>query len=434
MLKFNLRMGIGAPASPIVKDGDEVKRGQKIADFDPEQLSVPIYSSVNGKVKEVTDEAIYIEKTDDNKEYLKIDKKDNLADVAREAGIIGLGGAGFPTYVKLNTDLKGEGYLLINASECEPILEHNITQIRENPQKFIDAVKLVKENINAKMAFIAMKIIHTEEIKALTKLLKENNITDIRVFPLKNMYPVGEERAIIRDVLNQLLSVTDLPNAADAVVMNSETTIAIYDAYTDGKPLIDKMMTVAGNLNDLGKNEYAVRTYPIGTILSDIIEEFGGVRENSGEIIIGGPYTGHTMLEKEILSKTVGGIIVADPCEQVTNLGIIRCACGPNKDRLLHIAEMMGVKEEDLVGYETCKNAKEVKPGVFKCQNPGICPGQAEKVLNLYKNGATDILIGHCTDCSNTVAANVAKIPVEMHHATDHAKDSMGLERTRAMK
>ena len=123
MLKFNLRMGIGAPASPIVKDGDEVKRGQKIADFDPEQLSVPIYSSVNGKVKEVTDEAIYIEKTDDNKEYLKIDKKDNLADVAREAGIIGLGGAGFPTYVKLNTDLKGEGYLLINASECEPILE-----------------------------------------------------------------------------------------------------------------------------------------------------------------------------------------------------------------------------------------------------------------------------------------------------------------------
>ncbi|MDU0894360.1 MAG: biotin/lipoyl-containing protein, partial [Anaerococcus sp.] len=70
MLKFNLRMGIGAPASPIVKDGDEVKRGQKIADFDPEQLSVPIYSSVNGKVKEVTDEAIYIEKTDDNKEYL----------------------------------------------------------------------------------------------------------------------------------------------------------------------------------------------------------------------------------------------------------------------------------------------------------------------------------------------------------------------------
>ena len=279
-----------------------------------------------------------------------------------------------------------------------------------------------------------MKIIHTEEIKALTKLLKENNITDIRVFPLKNMYPVGEERAIIRDVLNQLLSVTDLPNAADAVVMNSETTIAIYDAYTDGKPLIDKMMTVAGNLNDLGKNEYAVRTYPIGTILSDIIEEFGGVRENSGEIIIGGPYTGHTMLEEEILSKTVGGIIVADPCEQVTNLGIIRCACGPNKDRLLHIAEMMGVKEEDLVGYETCKNAKEVKPGVFKCQNPGICPGQAEKVLNLYKNGATDILIGHCTDCSNTVAANVAKIPVEMHHATDHAKDSMGLERTRAMK
>jgi len=78
--------------------------------------------------------------------------------------------------------------------------------------------------------------------------------------------------------------------------------------------------------------------------------------------------------------------------------------------------------------------AKEVKPGVFKCQNPGICPGQAEKALNLYKNGATDILIGHCTDCSNTVAANVAKIPVEMHHATDHAKDSMGLERTRAMK
>ena len=87
MLKFNLRMGIGAPASPIVNEGDEVKRGQKIADFDPEQLSVPIYSSVNGKVSEVTADAIYIEKTDDNQDYLKIEKKDNLADVAREAGL-----------------------------------------------------------------------------------------------------------------------------------------------------------------------------------------------------------------------------------------------------------------------------------------------------------------------------------------------------------
>ena len=434
MLKIDLRMGIGVPPTPLVRAGETVKRGEKIATCDPSLLSVPIYSSVNGKVVEVSDDAIYIEKTDDNKEYVKIKKKDTLAETVREAGIIGLGGAGFPTYVKLKTDLKNTGYLLINASECEPILEHNITQIRENPETFIEAVKLIKENVNAKMAFIAMKIIHPEEIKILTNILKEKNIKDIRVFPLRNMYPVGEERAIIRDVLNQLLDVHDLPSAANAVLLNSETAFAVYDAHVNGKPLIDKMLTVAGNLNWLTKNQYKIRNYPIGTLVDDIIKEFGGLRVNAGEIIIGGPHMGHTMLENESITKTSGGLIVASPNEQVKNLGIIRCACGPSKERLLHIAKRMGVDEEELVGYERCKNAIEAKEGVFKCKNPGVCPGQASKVLALYKAGATDILIGHCTDCSNTVSANVANIPVKMHHATDAAKDSMGLERTRSMK
>ncbi|MDO4595055.1 MAG: proline reductase-associated electron transfer protein PrdC [Tissierellia bacterium] len=370
MIKINLNMGIGKIPIPIVKKNDKVKRGQKIAKEIEDALSVPIYSSVNGIVEYVDDKKIIINQTDRNMDFIPINKKGSLWETVREAGIVGMGGAGFPTYIKLKNDLKNKGYLLINASECEPILSHNLLQIEQNPEEFISAISVIKDSVNAKIAFIGMKFIHKKEIKKVTSVLKEKNIKDIRVFPLRNLYPVGEERALIRDVLNKKLDVDKLPDAANAIVINSETCFSIYEAKKYHKPLIDKYITVAGNFNNLEKEEVVCKKYPIGTLFEDIIEEFGGVKEDTSEIVIGGPYTGHTMLNKEAVSKTSGGILASVSVEKEnTKTGIIKCACGPSKERLYHIANLMGA---DVIAYEICKNAVEMKKGAYKCKDPGV--------------------------------------------------------------
>ncbi len=424
LFKYNLKQGVGAPPSPVVKVGDEVKRGQVIADFDPEKLCVPIHASVNGKVHEVTDAYIKIEKTDDDMDYVKVDQEGSMSDVVRRAGILGLGGAGFPTYVKMNTQLEPGGYFICNAAECEPILEHNMYQIENRMADFIEGIHMCMESTGADKGIIGIKLKHKDEIRDLVKYLKDNNITDIRPLPLRNVYPVGEERALIRDTINQLLPPGALPNEANSVVMNVETICAVFDAVKHGKPLIDKLLTVAGRLNDLPENTAKVIEVPIGTMIDDIVEDFGGLKEPIGEIVLGGPYTGLRATEDACVGKVTGGVLVTQEFDQVQGkLGIIQCACGPLLPRMEEIAESMGA---EVVGREICKNAHEAGPG-YKCEDPGNCPGQAEKVLALKKAGAEEVLIGHCTDCSNTVMGSAPKLGMEVHHATDHVLKTMSI-------
>ncbi len=420
--KFVLKQGIGVVPTVVVKEGEKVKRGQVIAKLDPEKLSVNLHSSVNGTVTEVTDTYVMVDATGTTGEYIKVDTSHSPAEIVREAGIIGLGGAGFPSYVKLGTKLTKEGYILCNAAECEPVLEHNMYQIRENPEKLLEGMKIAMESTGAGKGIIGIKFKHREEIKLLTKTIKDMGITDIRVLPLKNVYPVGEERALIRDTINILLDTTALPAVADCVVFNVETLYAIRDAVKDGKPLIDKLITVAGELNDFSEATEKVIDVPVGKSIGAIINSFGGTREGYGEILLGGPYTGRRGSEEDVVTKNLGGIIVTKDFDDVgTALGIIQCACGPKLDRLNEIAESMN---GEVVGYEICKNAVE-NNGAFKCKNPGHCPGQAEKVMALKKKGARHILIGHCSDCTNTVMGSAPKLNLEVHHVTDHVMKTM---------
>lgn len=424
LIRHSLRQGIGAPPTPIVKEGDTVKRGQLIAENDPEKLSVPLHASVTGVIKEVTEEEIVIEQTSDEQDFLPLEVEGSLADIVRASGLIGLGGAGFPSYVKMNTKLQPGGYIVCNAAECEPVLRHNIEQIEKDPEHLIEAMKIAMESTGAEKGIIGMKLKHKDTIKLLTKTLKDMNETAVRVLPLRNVYPVGEERALLRDTINVLLPPGALPVEGNAVVFNVETLYAIRDAVVDKKPYIDKYVTVAGKLKDFKKGESAVVHVPIGTPIKTFIDQFGGIDGEIGEILIGGPYTGRRADETAVIDKIAGGVTFTDKFDQQPKkLGIIQCACGPLEPRLRQIAESMG---SEVVGLQVCKNAHEQKVG-YKCQDPGNCPGQAEKVLALKKEGAEAVLIGHCTDCSNTVMGSAPKLGMDVHHATDHVMKTMGL-------
>lgn len=425
-IKIYLKQGIGVPPSAVVQVGDNVRRGQLIAKADPEKLSVDLHSSVQGTVEEVTPDYISISADDvqDFSDYVKLDTTLPIKDIVRNAGIVGMGGAGFPSYVKMGTALTKEGYIICNAAECEPVLEHNMHQIRENPKGLLEAMTLAMESTGAGKGIIGIKLKHRAEIKLLTQAIKEFGFSHIRVLPLRNVYPVGEERALIRDTINRLLGTTQLPSEANTVVFNVETLFSIRDAVVLGKPLIDKLVTVAGEINGLQMGEAKVIRVPVGKNIGAIIEQFGGLKDGYGEILLGGPYTGRRGSVQDHLMKMLGGVIVTKPFDQIhgETIGIIQCACGPSVPRLNQISETMG---GTIVGHTACKNLVENR-GAVKCQNPGNCPGQAEKVLELKKLGAKHILIGHCSDCTNTVMGSAPKLQMEVHHATDHVMKTVG--------
>lgn len=420
-----LKQHIGAPCAACVKEMDSVKRGQLIAS--PTGLGAPIHSPYNGIVSEVTDTAIIIDAKEPNAEkdeFVELLGKTDK-ELLEASGLVGMGGAGFPTAVKCNIDLKG-GYILVNAAECEPLLEHNMKQLHEDPEKIIEGLKIVMKLCNAAKGIIAIKEKHKEEIEILKKLCKEEDGISYHLLP--DLYPMGEERAIVREVLGKLLAPTDLPSAADSVVINIETVQRVYEAVKLRRPVITKNLTVAGKLKG-GTHSRVFFDVPIGTTVGELIERAGGIDGDYGEIIMGGPFTGKPTTLDTPITKTTGGIIVTKPFEDLkgAKLGLLVCACGGNEERMRDIAKKMNA---EVVLVQRCKQAMDVK-GTLKCENPGNCPGQAQKCLNFKKAGCTDILIGNCSDCTNTVMGSAPTMNLTVHHQIDHIFDTVGLERMR---
>ena len=424
---FPLSQHVGIPAEAIVKENEAIQRGQMLALKPKKALSANIFSSISGTVKKVCPERIVVEEMDtDFAKYLPL-MADNAKDLIEEAGIVGLGGAGFPTAVKLNVDFGGKGTVIVNAAECEPILTHNIARIKMEPEKLITGLNIVMNIVNASKGIIAIKEIHKDVIQELKAIINQSNIS---VFPLENIYPVGEERAIVRDTLDILLEPEQLPLAADAVVLNAETILRIREAVEEKKPFIDKDITVAGKLNQ-NASVHILNNIPLGTSVAEVLERVGGVEEEHGELIMGGAYTGKRTYMNAPIIKTSGGIIAAEKfLPSPPKIGLLVCACGADKERLEEQAKSMGT---EVVGVEYCKQAKEVKNS-RKCENPGRCPGQVEKVLKLKKAGAQGLLISNCTDCSNTVMTCAPQLKLSVYHCTDGAMRAVNLKMIRKFR
>lgn len=415
--EYPLKQHIGEQVVSVVVKGDNINRGQLVAFQRENSLGANIYASVTGRVCEVSDSSISILADEkQSADYIALTKSTPL-ELIKEAGIVGAGGAGFPTYAKLSKPFKKNGTVVINAAECEPILSHNIGKIEKKPKQLLRGLEIAMEVSNASSGVIAIKEYQSMAIK---KLEEANTNSNIHIVTLDDIYPMGEERAIIREVFGKLLSVNSLPLEADAIVINAETACRIQEAVDEKKPFIDKDLTVAGKIAD-NSNDKLIQVFydvPLGIKVSDVFEMAGGISEDYGELIMGGPFTGKRTTMDSPIVKTTGGLIAAECFTKgPSKIGILVCACGADKDRLFEIAESMG---SQVVGVEYCKQAIKVNRS-RKCENPGKCPGQVQKVMALKKSGAEAVLISNCTDCSNTVMSCSPKLGLPVYHCTDGA-------------
>ena len=383
-----LKQHVGGPCQAIVNVGDHVKRGQLVAV--PAGLGANIHASLSGVVEEITEMDIVVkldkEQTDD---YVRLEKTDDYLQKIKDAGIVGVGGAGFPTGIKFSTQIPG-GYLIANEAECEPILGHNVKYMEEQPEVLVRGMKYIMELTGAKEGYIAIKTKYRKALLALGKACKNEPNISIKILP--NMYPAGDERVIVRETLGVILQPGQLPLEANAIISNVETIKHVVNAIEDDKPLIDKDLTVGGRV----QNPSIFLDVPIGLPISVFIERAGGYINPHGEIVRGGPFTGRPAQENEPINKTTGGLLVAMPYPQEREkVGILICECGAQEERLRQIADGMGA---EVVSVQMCKRMKPDKNGRLRCELPGICPGQAEKVLKMKKDGAKAVIAGTCQD------------------------------------
>lgn len=310
---FPLEQHIGAPAKPIVAVGDKVKAGQMIAEAGG-FVSAPVHSSVSGTVQKIatfTDgwgfEKMAIHIKVEGSEWMenistdnKLRKECNLSSEEiikkiADAGIVGLGGACFPTQVKLMPpkDMSVDT-LIINAVECEPYLTHNHQLMLEKPAEVLMGVHILMKALNIKKAIIGIEANKMDAVKSLRDDESMNRQTgesiSIEVVPLKLKYPQGGEKQLIEALTGRKVPNGGIPAAVGCVVQNVGTAFAVYEAVQLNKPLVEVMMTVTGP-SVTNPGNFIVR---IGTPIEKVLEMAGGIPEDTGKIIGGGPMMGKT--------------------------------------------------------------------------------------------------------------------------------------------
>ncbi len=389
-INYLLQQHVGAPAIAVVSCGDQVSRGQLLAE--PNVLGANIHASVSGTVENITGESIVVageERQSDS--FIPFDEPSDYLEAIREAGIVGAGGAGFPTAVKIKS-LKKPKMVIANGTECEPMLQHNREFMQTSPEVLIRGLKYLQEMTGAPIALIVLKEKNKTIARDLLNFCSQEKRIRIKLLP--DRYPAGDERVVVRELVGLELSPGELPTENGLLIQNVETIKRIVEAIELRKPFIDKDITVAGRVKDTPKGK-PYMDVPLGTPIGHFIEASGGFEEPHGEIIIGGPFTGKTAAFSSPITKTTGGIMVGMPFpEGRKKMGVLACECGAQEERLQAIAREMGAEE---IITAKCKRMEEVN-GRFRCNKPGICPGQAETVLEFKKKGVDALLTGSCDE------------------------------------
>ena len=301
---------IGAPCKPLVKKGDSVKVGQKIGDNTG--LCVPVHSPVSGTVKSVEMKAHISGKTmmsvvieNDHLDTLCEDIKprtkeqvdaltpEELMEIIHQAGIVGMGGATFPTHVKLSSGIGKVDTIIINAGECEPYITADDRLCRERPRHVISGIKVIMKIFGLSTAHIGIENNKPEAAKALQACLSRDSGITIDILPAK--YPQGAEKQLIHAITGRQVPSGGLPAAVGCAVFNAATCKAIHDAVYDGMPLVRRVVTVSGNIVMEPKNLLV----PIGTSFNDLLEAVGH-SENPYKVISGGPMMGVTQYDLSV--------------------------------------------------------------------------------------------------------------------------------------
>ncbi|MCD4745555.1 MAG: electron transport complex subunit RsxC [Bacteroidales bacterium] len=374
---------LGAPAKILVKKGDEVKTGQLIAKGEA-FISANIHSSVSGKVSKIDNiidpsgykrQAVVIDVKGDEWEE-NIDKspeikKDitatqkEIIEKLKEMGIVGLGGATFPSHVKLMVpEGKKADVLIINGVECEPYLTSDHRLMMEKGEEILIGATILMKGLGVNKVLIGIEKNKPDAIRHLTKLAK--NYENIEVHALKVKYPQGAEKQLIKALVNREVPSGKLPIEVGTVVNNAGTAFAVYEAVQKNKPLFERVVTVTGK-SVKNPSNFLVR---IGTQLSDLIEKAGGFPEDTGKIIGGGPMMGKalTSLEAPVIKGSSGILLIPkDKAKRVKIQNCIRCgkcitACPMGLEP--YLIAIVSEKED----FESAE-----KEGVMDCIECGSC-------------------------------------------------------------
>jgi len=330
---------IGAPAKAIVNIGDRVKKGQVVAEAGG-FVSVPVHSSISGKVSAIGDfphpfgknlPAIVIE--NDNKEEWDESVKpskdiyrlfpDEIRVIIRDAGIVGMGGAGFPTHIKITPPKEKDiEILILNGVECEPYLTTDDRLMVEETKRVVKGFEILMKCLEVLQGYIGVEANKPEAIIKVREELKK--VPNATLIELKVKYPQGAEKQLIKAITDREVPSGGLPMDVGVLVQNVGTAAAVYDAIVNGIPLIERVLTVSGK----GIKEPKNLLVRIGTLFSDLIEECGGLTGDVAKVVMGGPMMGLAQYSLDVpVIKGTSGILclTKDEIELEERSNCIRC-------------------------------------------------------------------------------------------------------------
>lgn len=380
-LVYPMSQHIGAPAIPLVKKGDKVLAGQKIGEASG-FISANVICSVSGTVKAVEPRrvangamvnSIVVE---NDGEYTAVEglgadrdpaklSKQEIRDIVKEAGIVGLGGAGFPTHVKLAPkDESKIEYILVNGAECEPYLTSDYRLMMEEPEKLVGGLKVILQLFDNAKGVIGIENNKPEAIKKLQELVKDE--ARIEVCPLQTKYPQGGERSLIYAVTGRKVNSSMLPADAGCIVDNVDTVISVYNAVCKTTPLMRRVVTVTGDAITNPQN-FQVK---IGTNMQELVEAAGGFKTEPEKLIAGGPMMGMALFGTDIpVTKTNSALLCMSKDEVAANAETPCIRCGKCvsvcPSHIVPVKMMKAALKGDCEAFE--------KVGGMECMECGSC-------------------------------------------------------------
>ncbi len=377
LLYVPLSQHIGSPAIPSVEIGDYVKKYEKIGEISG-NVSANIHSPVSGDVVDVVEhlvangnkvKTVIIANDFKNKEEtlvkrelkdLKLIKKDEIFKIIKEAGIVGLGGAQFPTHIKYDIKFRKVETLIINGAECEPYLTSDYSVMKNYTKEIFCGLKVIQKLLNPKKIVIGIEV-ENEELIEIFEEVGEKEEFELKIQLLPTIYPQGSELQLINTVTGEKVRKGELPLEKGVIVSNVSTVKAIYDAFFEGKPLIERVVTISG---EEAKN---IGNYKIkfGTPLYHVVRELG--IQHKGKVILGGPMMGTEIFDSRVpVIKGTSGILFLST-EEIERKNCISCgycveACPMN---------LMPFEFADY--YEKGKYEQMVKVNIQNCIECGAC-------------------------------------------------------------
>lgn len=366
---------IGAPDEPIVDRRDEVKTGQVIGRSD-KYVSSPVHSPVTGKVKKINNflhpmgskvKMIQIQRTgEDDWELLKHPEDwesasiDDLRQLVWDAGIVGLGGAAFPTHVKLAPpEEKPIDSFILNGCECEPYLTSDHRAMVEMTDKILTGMSIIMKVLGVENGYIGIEDNKPDAVEAMNERVQNLNL-DFKVMALETKYPQGAEKMLIMSVLDRKVPTGGLPMDVGTVVNNVGTAMAVAEAVTEGKPLVQRVVTITGDGISEPKNVLA----RIGTPLQSLVDFAGGLSEETAQVFMGGPMMGMALHDLSVpVIKASSGIICSTESrvKKMQSYPCIQCgacvdACPMNlvSTRLAKFSENKQIDAMEDYGIDSC--------------------------------------------------------------------------------